>query len=491
MGHKPKLVGAITRREAFSGVVACASASLLPTMSFGQPAEALNECVARQVRTLVDGQSLSLRLLMPHGSSGNVTPVINAFTAQTGVNIVPIETPVDDINTELLLDSMGTAQNYDIALPATFGLPDLVASNAIIPVTAFAKTYEPAGFRNDILFDIGDSFDGDIYGFQADGDAYLMFYNKDMLKNVDEQARYADQFGKLLAIPQTWAELDAQMAYFHRPDEGQWGGLLFRTPGYLAWEWWVRFHAKGVWPFSPDMEPQIASDAGLAALEEMIGATQNLHPDATRLGLFENWERYGKGDIYCNIGWGGSQKFLNSPQSKMRDRMVYGPTPGGVVDGTLIQTPYFNWGWDYVVPTNSNHPEIAYLFALFASTPNMSTLAVQQTDGFFDPYRPEHYEDEAIKAAYSPAFLKVHRESLEAAIPDLYLRDQGEYFRVLGQWLTQALAGEVSPQTALNRIEQRWHLITNRSGRQSQVERWAQLKGKYPSKLRAALRDLS
>ena len=29
------------------------------------------------------------------------------------------------------------------------------------------------------------------------------------------------------------------------------------------------------------------------------------------LGLFENWERFSKGDIYCNIGWGGSQKYFN------------------------------------------------------------------------------------------------------------------------------------------------------------------------------------
>lgn len=82
-------------------------------------------------------------------------------------------------------------------------------------------------------------------------------------------------------------------------------------PGYVAWEWWVRFHAKGLWPFSAQMEPQIASDAGVEALEEMIRATEHLCPETSQLGLFANWERYSRGDIYCNIGWGGSQKYLN------------------------------------------------------------------------------------------------------------------------------------------------------------------------------------
>lgn len=479
-----------TRRDALTGLCAVTAAGLLPGGSAGAGDQRFSDEIADRAKALAQGQDVRLRMLVPHGSTGNTTPLIAAFSQKTGVAIEVFETPVDDINTELILDSLSSLNNYDIALPATFGMPDLVASDAIQPITHFSKKYEPAGFRDGILFSVGDSFDDETYGFQADGDAYVMFYHKGMLDDPDEKARYADKFGQALAAPLTWKELDQQLAFFNRPDDGQWGGLLFRTPSYLAWEWWVRFHAKGFWPFSHDMEPQIASAAGVAALEEMIDATRHLCPEVSSLGLFENWERYSRGDIYCNIGWGGSQKYFNAPGSRMRGNMVFGPTPGGMVNDVLLSTPYFNWGWDYVVPRNSKFPEIAYLFALFASTPDMSTLAVQQTDGFFDPYRPEHYDDTNIVAAYSPAFLKVHRASLENAIPDLYLRDQGEYFRVLAEWLTRALDGSVSPQTALTRVEQRWRLVTDRSGRTTQTERWQRLRSKYPAHLRASLRDI-
>ena len=479
----------ISRRSAISALASTVVISGIPTASLAQSGQELHLDVVAKIRSFLDGKSTTLQLLLPNGSGGNVGPVVAAFEEMTGVKVVVSETQVDEINTELLLDALSQNLKYDVALPATFGLPDLVDSGAIRAITDFATKHEPVGFRDDILFGIGDTFDGETYGFQTDGDAYLMFYNKALLEHPDEQMRFEDTFGKPLRIAETWEDLDQQMAFFNRPDDGLWGGLLFRTAGYLAWEWWVRFHAKGVWPFSTEMEPQIAGDEGVAALEEMIKATAHLCPEAATLGLFENWERFGRGDVFCNIGWGGSQKYLMGDQSTMRGNMVYGQTPGGMIDGRLLKTPYFNWGWNYVVAQTSQQPELAYLFALFASSPVMSTLAVRQTDGFFDPYRPEHYDDMQIQAVYTPEFLEVQRESLVSAIPDLYLRDQGEYFRVLTEWLTRALAGDISPKAALERVARHWRLITNGADKVQQAARWHNLRSKYPLDLQARLRD--
>ena len=318
-----------------------------------------------------------------------------------------------------------------------------------------------------------------------------MFYHRDLLDSERERARYAERFGEPLAVPRTWAELDRQMAFFHRPEEGVYGGALFRSEGYLAWEWWVRFHAKGVWPLSPALEPQIDSDAGVEALEEMIRAGEHLVPEARSLGLFGNWERYARGDVYCNIGWGGTQKYLNGQRSTMRGRVVHGPTPGGTVGGELLATPYFNWGWNYVVTAGCPDRELAYLFALFAATPEMSTLSVRQEGGFFDPFRPEHYADPAVRAIYGDAFLAVHEASLRGAVPDLYLADHGEYFRLLGRWLERAVAGLIEPAEALRQVSLAWDNLTPRGSLERQRERWLALREKYPEGIARHLRDLS
>ena len=479
------------RRQVISGLGATALSSMIPiSLNADEDSGQVQRIAASSAKDIAAGRSLTLRLLIPEGCGDNVAPVIKAFQDSTGIKISLIQTPVDDINTQLTLDNLAGERRYDVALPATFGIPDLATSETIIALSDYAKQYEPPGYRDDILYRIGDSFDGKLYGFQTDGDAYLMFYHQELLESPDEQARYADKYGEPLAIPQTWPQLDQQMAFFHRPADNLSGGLLFRTPSYLAWEWWVRFHAKGFWPLSKTLVPQIDSDAGVEALEEMIRATEHLAPEVNKLGLFENWERYSRGDVFCNIGWGGSQKYLNSAKSSMRGRMLYGPTPGGIVDETLLVTPYFNWGWNYVVTASSAEPELAYLFALYASTSDQSTSAVRQEGGYFDPYRREHYEDTEIQRIYTKEFLSVHEQSLISAIPDLYLANQGKYFGALSEGLQRALQGKLKPEIALQRVAQKWNLITERSGSVEQQRRWLNLRAKYPSNVSKHLKDI-
>jgi len=484
---KPLAKGAIrpNRRQVLVGAASSLTAGFFrPTNAKAMlPLADLDDMAAEEALRIAAGRSVRLRMLIPEGSQGNIEPVIAAFNERTGI-IVEIEvTDVDDINTKLLLDQMAGNKDYDVALPATFGIPELAEAGALFDISEFALAYEPEALRVQSLYSIGDSYDGRLYGFQADGDAYLMFYNKPWLDNDDNQKRYADQFGQRLAIPETWQELDRQMAFFHEPGRNHFGGALFRTPTYVVWEWWIRFHAKGSWPFDDEMTPLIDGEAGVLALEELIAASASLHPGASNAGLFDNWKSYGQGNIYANIGWGGTQKYLNGPLSMLRNKLAFGMTPGGVVDGKKLVTPYFNWGWNYVVVRQSKEKEIAYLLALFASSPKQSTKAVSDPKGYFDPHRPEHYQDQAIIDAYSTPFLNVHKTSMHGVIPDLYVNGHGEYFGALREGIIAALEGRKDAATALNETAKSWTIITHRLGSAKQREQWRALRSKYPKNI--------
>ncbi|WP_208352146.1 extracellular solute-binding protein [Pseudaestuariivita rosea] len=417
-------------------------------------------------------QDNQIKILIPNGSQANIDPVAKAFETQTGIAITLVVASVDDINNRMVVEHLANRTNYDLALPATFGLPDLVSKGIIRSFSPFQQgVSEPTS-----LYDLGDTFEGERYGYQTDGDAYLMFYRKDWLSDPDIQNRYADRFGVPLAVPATWAELDRQMSFFHAPDENRYGGALFRTPGYLAWEYWARLHAKGVWPFADDMTPVIDTATGVQALDEMKRASEHLYPYAQSAGLFDNWRLFSEGDVYCNIGWGGSQKYFNRALSPVKGKLTYAQLPGGVVD----QVPYFNWGWSYVVPSVSRVPELAYLYACYATLPEQSTLAVRQRDGYFDPFTEEHYQDAVIRQTYSPDFLDVHRKALQGAMPDLYLPGRGEYMSSLTRWLSSALNNEVPSATALSRAAGEWQLITRDIGTDQQIKRWQRLKSLYP-----------
>jgi multiple sugar transport system substrate-binding protein len=249
----------------------------------------------------------------------------------------------------------------------------------------------------------------------------------------------------------------------------------------------VRFHAKGFYPLDDDMNPQINNDAGVKALEELVAASQYLYPGARTNGLFENFEAYGQGDKFCNIGWGGTQKYLNSDKSKVKGKLAFGNTPGGNVNGHLLKTPYFNWGWNYVVSSVSKEPEIAYLFTLFATSPTQSTIAVRDPDGYFDPYRAEHYQDPEIVKTYTPEFLAAHEASMRDSIPDLYLKGQGEYFDALRVAIQEVDVGKQKPKEALDDVANTWNRITRRAGKKGQQEQWKFLKSLYPKGVRNEL----
>ena len=337
--------------------------------------------------------------------------------------------PLGEINQKVLLEAVSRSGSFDLALPATFGVPDLAESGILVNLDKYAELHEPADFQKDVLYTIGDYYKGSLYGYETDGDTYLMFYNKPWLDNADEQKAFADKLGYPLKVPDTWEELDAMMAFFHRPEKNMFGGTLFRTQYFIAWEWWGRFHAKGFYPLADDLTPQINNEAGVAALEELIAASKYQYAGAKSNGLFENFEAYGQGTAFANIGWGGTQKYLNSDKSKLKGKLAFGLMPGGKVGGELLRAPYFNWGWNYVVSSVSREPEIGYLFSLYATSPAMSTIAVRDVDGYFDPFRGVHYEDQQIREVYTPEFLEVHK-GLDAELHSGLLHEgAGRVFR--------------------------------------------------------------
>ncbi len=429
----------------------------------------------------------TLRILIPEGSQANLEPVILAFKEARGVTVEILTCGVDDVATEMTLRALAGTADYDMALPATFSLPDLAELKVIQPLdTLLPET--PTGASGS-LYSLGDRYKGETFGLQTDGDVYLMFYNRMMLEDSSLRARFEDTFQRELVVPTTWAELDQAMEFFHDPEKNQYGGALFRSPGYIAWEFWIRLHAKGVFPVADDCRPLIDSPEGIEAAEEMVRASRWLCPNADSAGLFENWTTFSEGATFCNIGWGGSQKSFRKEDSPIRDDVVVGLTPGGLFGGKPMPLSYFNWGWNFTVSAATKHPQLCADFAVFATSGDAAVASVRPLDGFFDPFLESHYHDDEIIRAYTEEFLDRHRTAMATTIPDFYLAGRGEYFDLLGRFLARANSGKIEVKEALSTVAKGWELITERYGRSSQVTQWQFLKSRYPEAVRSVLRS--
>lgn len=199
-------------------------------------------------------------------------------------------------------------------------------------------------------------------------------------------------------------------------------------------------------------------------MDERVAASRFLAPGVHNHGLFENGEAFVRGDL------------------------SFGPTPGGSIDGKHFSTPYFNWGCHNVVSSISNDPELAYLFTLFESTPEMSTGSVREPDGYLEPFRGTHHDDTTIRGTYSEEFLNAHEASMRDAIPDLHPKSQVEYFDELTLNIRAADAGEKTPKQALRDTARASDTITERMGPRSQHVQWAFLKTSCPACARRVLR---
>ena len=441
------------------------TSALLPSSSLANIGDNLSQHLLQTAKKIAHNTAKELIILYPEGAIDNILPVAREFTDYTSINIKFQSTPINDIKTSIALNKMSGQYKFDIALPATFSLPDLVEMDAIMDITDFAKKYEVKDFTPS-LYTHGDTYKKCKYGYQTDGDVYIMFYNNLLLGNNDYIKEFEDKFGEKLDIPKNWNHIDRLIQFFHRPDENIYGGNLFRTYDYIVWEWWARYHATGDSVFDPDFNPNINNDAAIQALEDMISVSQYLKYETISDGLFENWEAFAKGNIAVNIGWGGTQKYLNQEASQVKNHLLFSPTP---------HFSYFNWGWNYVVSSASPSPELSYIFCLFATLPEQSTKAVRAQKGFFDPFRSEHYNDKKIEQAYTKPFLETHKKAMMQAKPDFYIQDHTQYIKALKDNIMYAFEGEISAQEALKLTAREWIHITQSIGKSSQKEQWRSL----------------
>ncbi|MEM1436160.1 MAG: extracellular solute-binding protein [Pseudomonadota bacterium] len=457
----------------------------LPTAAAAQPHAALapdSTTAAILEAAARAGRGSTLRLLLPFGSEANMATLLTRFSAATGVNVESRYVAVDDINTYLLLGARSDEGGFDVGLPASFGVTDLVEAGAITPLDEYVARHEPSGYRDGYMPQASGAWAGHFYGYQTDGDVYLGFINEQLLRTDDRHKAFEDLHGRAADRFDSWAALDELMAFYQQPQLGRYGGCLFRTPDYAVWEFWLRIHERGLLPFTVDMRARIAEEPAIAALTALVSASAWQAPTARTAGLFENWTQYKNNNCLINIGWGGSQKSFRQADSKVRAHVrSFEPPAGRATSDASRGLPYFNWGWNYTVSANSRQPELAYLFTLFATCPQMSTLAVRPLDGYFDPFRREHYADARIQESYSPEFLRLHAQAVGHCLPDCHIGGQADYFAALARFIALAVDGKLTPREALRAAAKRWDALTRDRGIRQQSQAWAEVRARYPS----------
>jgi multiple sugar transport system substrate-binding protein len=456
------------------------SALATPVLAEGQAERAL-----RAVRDLVaSGEvppSTVLRLGFKQGNVnaylGNDLELQQEWERETGIvietRIIP-QLPIQQVIT--------SSSDMDLTVARNHEFPELIPLGLIEDLTpffdrfGFALDEDPyTGFiRPDLQAYLGDR----IAAIPADGDPVVLYLRRDLMEDPKERAAYLEKTGRELAPPDTWDEYLELVRFFHRPQEGLYGAVEERDPEG-AWMYWLPRYLSMAEPyqalFDDEMRPLLDSPEGIAATENYVAIAKYSPPDITKPGNNYSFALpfYMQGKAFATCFTIAAAKLLNGENSPIRGKFITAPVPGTRIDGRLVRRNTIIYGNNLVIPKNAANRKLAFLYAMWITSPEVSTRSVGVRGGFTDPYRWHHLRDARILEIYTPQAL----DTFAGAWPDTLPPGTGipgdsEYLEVLNANLTAAARGDLSAAQAMRDTSVAWEAITERLGRPAQIAHW-------------------
>ncbi len=448
------------------------------------------------------------------------------FEKLTGATYEVAEIPFGEFQAKILTD-LATGQGmYDAITGPMFFMGDYVANDWIIPIDQyFDDPRMPQWDRESIaepirkLLYFGDHW----YAYNNDHDGMVIYYRRDLFTDPKWQAAFQEEYGYEFPLPpRTWQDLLDVAKFFNgkdwngdgKPDHGITMHLKVGEQGFfnylaLAASFVVNpapgddptkvTRYNNVFWFDPEtMEPLINSPGHVRALElmtELVGAGPRA---MLGWGLAEAWDVVLRGDAAMCFTFGDVGTLSQDPrQSSIRGKQGVVAIPGSTEVYDLetkqwkkLDRPNFvanesGASWSPVISKYSKNPDLVAYFCSLMATPPINHWNVAwgwtgvdpgTTYDFLPPYGKASIED-YVQTGYDAEdvteFLNANLEmwfDYPLSIPYLRIPGTADYIESLDIHLSEALSGQVSAQEALDRTARDWERITNRLGKDMQLQ---------------------
>lgn len=471
-----------------------------------------------------EGQEVTI-LSLDSGPKGGISGPVYAFRPiweeLTGAKLTIALTPISELYTKTFLDLRNGTGEYDALIVGAFFYGDLIAGDYILPVDDWRDSGDYPKWSYDVMppaLKAIHTWDGVGYGVLNDADGQILYYRRDMLTNPEHQAAFKAQFGYDLPVPpKTLQQLKDIAFYFNgknfdsgdaEPDSGAVLHLKVREQGLYHFTTLATSFAMtpgdtldrthNVYWFDPvDMKPLINSPGHVKALEFLLELSKAGPAAQVSWSLGEAWDYFLRGKAIFNFSYGDvSPLAQDETRSKIKGKVGASILPASdtywdmekkefVTTAEPRQVGNVTGGsWHGVVSSLGDAPEAAYSFlSLMAIKPASKWLATYGWDGvdpgydyqFLEPKGEAKIED-YLAAGWDETdvreYLDAYYVNFNAPTMLPYLRITGtqEYYDALDSNLSAAMSGAKTPQQALDDTAAQWEAITDRLGRDKQLE---------------------
>jgi multiple sugar transport system substrate-binding protein len=425
----------------------------------------------------------TLTVLIPTGSIGNMTPYVDKWKNELGIELEFIEEPDEVVHTKGMQEAVAKTGRYDVMMPTAMSYPDWIDSGVIYDLTDWTEQYNPELFNPEfgVVFPASHHaqlYNGRVAGLLNDGDQITLIGRADYIESKGKA--FEDKFGYALAMPNTWKEYYDIASFMHDPENNFFGSLEYRSRYYVKWMFMQRLMSKGQLYFDGEMNPTFNSPEGEAALEDMLAMNEYLHPDAFSFTWSSNYNSFGRGEGFMNIVWPSGYKYSMNPKT--------GPATHGKIAATVMPSDtlangeelyagLFCWGYGYAVSKFSANPELSYAYAQWMTSPTVGADAIPYLGGYSDPYRVNHMKQptDRLVDTYGKPYLETLYNNMVNTVPDFCLPGGFEYQDALDKEIHACMTGAKAPKEALDDAARAVDRITRRVGKDKVKQSWLAL----------------
>ncbi len=451
---------------------------------------------ARSIAKQKSGQ-VTLRVLISPDNVADFEPFYPEWLRETGIKIETRTVPWPDWFKELMNVSISKTDAYDVFMMAPQWVPDLAEAKVIENLTPFVNKYKPEttdpNSPNRVLPGLESymKYRSNYYILFSDTDVATLYLRKDWLSDPDNQKNFKAKYGYALDKPKTVEEWRDQLEFFNKPEQGLYG-MAMSWGDETAFDFYSRFLSQKVAFFDKKMHPLINSPEAVTALKEMKANLQFAMPGILEFDSVRALEAFASGKVYCTLIMTWAQGAFEDPKiSKVVGKVAYAPHPGRMISGELVSPQPQYWGWGYSVSAYSKNKELAYLYSQWMNGAAMNARIAFTPGGWYDVNKASTYDEKQFSqlrrkngGIYMDEWLDNQKWQVEHCFPAITMRGGEEYTGVLLEAVSGVLKGALEPQTALDNVARKWEEITDRYGRDGQIESWNSLKAMYSPAVR-------
>jgi len=308
----------------------------------------------------------TLTIVCESGGHGELQPIADKFTAETGTQVTFIELPYDGLYDRLTSELSSGSVSFDLAAVDAVWLTAL--KGGLMPLDDLFTDSVKSDLFPSLLKEA--SQDGHFIGMPAWTNAELLFYRTDLFNDPTQQANFKAQYGYDLTPPTTWQQYLDMAKFFTQDTNGDGKPEIYGTDvkGDVETEWLATVLQAGSPSVVLDANNNvIINDANhKAALDFYVQPIQDgsAPAGASQMDWTASQNLFNQGSLAMMRFW--AHAYTQIPT----DSPVYGkvgvvPMPAG--PGGIAGIP---GAWYLSVPTASKQADLAKQFITFATQNN-------------------------------------------------------------------------------------------------------------------------